>query len=460
MVVEDQPSTSTTTETVQYTSFKTPELTSSITVKPSLVKLPGLMKPFAHTIPVDKIHPVKDEIIVQGGSGQKPIKPHIIRNQGTFTDLERIVAIETFVKDTLEAEKRSSSTSSPTVSALPSSTTTTTTPIPTQRQSESESRHHVVARNSTFVKVDTIRPSVGIAVIEADDDDVIDPKTDDSEIPPPQQAVKKVYNDTLKANVVVDLVTLAPVKSNSGVGRPIRPRPKIDKVKQSTRHSAPILPNPNGTEEVSLLQRLFGGAQDDSKKHLIIQKKDPISPKNKSEEVGNVEQIVEVVTSISTRVSSMIQGDQMTLKLVITNTTDNEEVKPNATTSEEPNNSDRKIAMMDKNELLLESLRKIALVRVGNESVSSQVKDAVNTTKPLSGQQYFGPTINLDSMKKVTNITVGNSNRTVDKANKTDEVYALSRDGVPVLKRILHKVAEREDKMITNPENVTSKYIL
>ena len=27
---------------------------------------------------------------------------------------------------------------------------------------------------------------------------------------------KKLYNDTLKANVVIDLVTLAPVKSNTG----------------------------------------------------------------------------------------------------------------------------------------------------------------------------------------------------------------------------------------------------
>jgi hypothetical protein len=31
-----------------------------------------------------------------------------------------------------------------------------------------------------------------------------------------QETIKKCYNDTLKANVVIDLVTLAPVKSNTG----------------------------------------------------------------------------------------------------------------------------------------------------------------------------------------------------------------------------------------------------
>lgn len=149
---------------------------------------------------------------------------------------------------------------------------------------------------------------------------------------------KQVYNDTLKANVVIDLVTLAPVKSNSGkfffqyravnpqshekktqnnksrfagVGRPIRPRPKLDKEKQkqTTEATSTTTATINSTDESILLERLFGlqSGEAEPQQQREFSKDTPFG--------GTVEQIIEVVTSISTKVSSSVKGDSTIIKL-------------------------------------------------------------------------------------------------------------------------------------------------
>lgn len=86
-----------------YTSYKTPELNGNS--KPPIVSVPGTLKPFSHTIPVDKISPVKDEVLVstaQAADVSKINKPVVTKGQGMIPNMERIVEFETFVKDASE----------------------------------------------------------------------------------------------------------------------------------------------------------------------------------------------------------------------------------------------------------------------------------------------------------------------------------------------------------------------
>lgn len=83
-----------------YTSYKTPDLMGGS--KPPLVRVPGTLKPFSHTIPVDKISPVKDEPVTEPKEPIKLDKPSVLKGQGMIPNLERIVEIETFVRDTSE----------------------------------------------------------------------------------------------------------------------------------------------------------------------------------------------------------------------------------------------------------------------------------------------------------------------------------------------------------------------
>jgi len=116
-------------------------------------------------------------------------------------------------------------------------------------------------------------------------------------------------------------VTLAPVKSNTGIGKPVRPRPKIE------------------SPDTTLLEELFG-VRDYKKKtydkdttntasisESVSSHKIQNSTKSDKNESSNhkngtiVEQIIEVVTSISTRVSSNINSDPIILKFIVTNST-------------------------------------------------------------------------------------------------------------------------------------------
>jgi hypothetical protein len=85
-----------------YMSYNTPNLNG--VSKPHLVRTSGTLKPFSHTIPVDKISPIKDdkESITIDETQEVIDKPVILMNSGLISNLERIVEIETFVKDMSE----------------------------------------------------------------------------------------------------------------------------------------------------------------------------------------------------------------------------------------------------------------------------------------------------------------------------------------------------------------------
>ena len=95
-----------------YTSYKTSDLNGGS--KPPLVRVSEALKPFTHTIPVDKISPANEDVnagVVEVVDPDKIEKPPVIpmKNQGMIPNLERIVEIETFVKDASEEPGASTS---------------------------------------------------------------------------------------------------------------------------------------------------------------------------------------------------------------------------------------------------------------------------------------------------------------------------------------------------------------
>ncbi|XP_001600824.4 uncharacterized protein LOC100116291 isoform X3 [Nasonia vitripennis] len=473
-----------------YTSYKTPDLMGGS--KPPLVRVPGTLKPFSHTIPVDKISPAMDDVPAPPMDFMDPPmkieKP--TRGQKPIPNLERIVEIETFVKDVTEPPANNSNSTSnsdsTTVETLIDDEKvlkmTTTEVMSEFLHPEFNNGEKLVvgdegsgfpSRNTTFVKVDMIKHVPGVLANTSEDSVQMRNLTSEDSSQPTtttQQTTKNVYNDTLKANVVIDLVTLAPVKSNTGVGRPIRPRPKRPQppVESKNRTAAPVLPvasisTVNTSEDTVLLERLFGlqSADSDSKRESPEQQqrdfaKDPLPE--------TIEQIVEVVTSISTKVSSSVKDDQMILKLVITNSTaEPDHTPPNkistvTTTSTVTPNSDRKIATAQDNQFLVDNLRKFASVRTGNEPATKKPKtESAPPPSPMPTRYKPDNLVDLEKLKQIADV-VARGNKTVTVPKETTVNFALSRDGVPVMTKTLTKAEERNDKMIsTTEENQTSQ---
>ncbi|XP_014208050.1 uncharacterized protein LOC106639117 [Copidosoma floridanum] len=393
-IVAEDPVEDTSRQPV-YTSYRTPDLNGGS--KPPLVRVPGTLKPFSHTIPVDKINiPANDE----AAEPVKIEKPIITKGQGMIPNLERIVEIETFVKDASEEQKNATASN-----ADGAPKTTTVEPVGDNNENGT--------RNSTFIKVDIIKHVPTATNL-----------TGESSTP---ESPKNPHNDTLKPNVVIELVTLAPVKSNiGGVGQPVGPRPKVDQESrpQVTESENRTL-NSSNPDDTDLLDQLFG-----------LQSAGPPKPENNK---PAVEQIVEVVTSISTKISSSIKADQMILKLVISNATSDD----NSTESTQQLNSDRKIAAthQDKDQFLVESLRKLAEVRTGDEP--PLVKRPRNESAPPPVRlQRPENLLDLEKLKKIADVV----------ANATGTNFTLSRDGVPVMTKPLIRAEERSDKMMPATE--------
>lgn len=219
-----------------YTSYKTPDLMGGS--KPPLVRVPGTLKPFSHTIPVDKISPAMDDVPAPpmdfADPPMKNEKP--TRGQKPIPNLERIVEIETFVKDVTETPANNNTPASnsdlTTVETLIDDEKVlkmTTTEVmseflhPDFNNGEklvmADEGSGFPSRNATFVKVDMIKHVPGVVTNTSDDSAQMRNLTSEDSsqsTTTTQQTTKNVYNDTLKANVVIDLVTLAPVKSNTG----------------------------------------------------------------------------------------------------------------------------------------------------------------------------------------------------------------------------------------------------
>lgn len=374
-----------------------------------------------------------------------------------------------------------------------------------------------ISRNSTFIEIDTLKHTPG--EVEDDSDSTGNKSATKGEDNRPFNGTlsrpynsletrKKTYNDTLKAYVVENLVTLAPAKSNTGIGRPVRPRPKIEGEKTMRIDEKPNTDR-SSTDDSLLLEQLFGvrNRQRNATKRNSFNHGDSVrfhsaeNERNREGDLHNehprVEQIVEVVTSISTKVSSNFKGNPVVLKFVVTNSTslpiirseshqnadetftseasapkefsapndggkeenrsfrDETSNKAPSLTSSDVQTSDRKISTMEENKSLLEKLKELADIGTENEPVHSKnssrpsvdaLKSHTSNVKSKPPDDHR-PLPNFEKLKQIADIATGNQT-----LMNSSAAFTMTRDGVEILTKILNKMEDRTDKMISSTE--------
>lgn len=471
-----------------YTSYNTPDLNGG-SLGSGLIENLATTKPFRHTIPVDKITSVvnysinvplhnsdtlsfsddtttdvklsQDKVLTPVPSERVEVETSVTGHDDAMAQVPsygQIISTDPNIKDG-EIVKDDDRLSHFNI------TESYSEPKLTAKDSSSK---RGVSRNSTFVEIDIVKHTPGESE-ENWEDEVI---AGDGEL-----QKKKVYNETLKAYVVENLVTLAPVKSHTGIGRPVRPRPKID------------------SPDVSLLEQLFGVRnythdRDTNTESAISESSSlqKIENPTKSDEKESsnhkstiVEQIVEVVTSISTRVSSNIKSDPVILKFIISNsTTDPVTHSEETSTSGEANKtfesavdttekilswtekqpflsaanlrtmqtSDRKMSL-EENRVLLEKLKQLAQVKTDDDSVEKKITRNNSNSSETLRPQDLAPPLNIDELKKIADVVTGNE--TLQNASSG---FTLSRDGVKIFTKVLSKEEDR-----ANPETQTMSMI-
>lgn len=472
-----------------YTSYNTPDLNGG-SLGSSLIENPATTKPFRHTIPVDKITSVVNYSI------NVPLHnlDTLTLSDDTTTDAKlsqdkvltalppKRVEVETSVTehddamDQLTSYGQITSTEPNVVQIIKNDTklshfgTTESHSEPKLIAKDSGGKRNV-SRNSTFVEIDIVKHTPGES--EENWESYADQVTVNDGL-----QKKKVYNETLKAYVVENLVTLSPAKSNTGIGRPVRPKPKIDFPDHAT----------------SLLEQLFGvhnytHDRDTTNTESAISEssssyKITDSTKSNEKESSNhkstiVEQIVEVVTSISTRVSSSIKSDPVILKFIVTNSTTNPVVHSEETSDDEAikslesaisttekilswtekrpflqagnlrtmQTSDRKMLALEENRVLLEKLKQLAQIKT-NDDITRNNSSSSEMLQP----QDPAPSLNIDELKKIADVVTGNE--TLQNASLG---FTLSRDGVEIFTKVLNKEEDGTHKDETHTMSTIRK---
>jgi len=488
-----------------YTSYNTPDLNGDNAHRSSLISNSATMKPFRHTIPVDKIasvvsyndavssHNVAESFFSNNAavdadeSEYKDVfrdNNHGSVNQNATllsTESETIVKTETFVAhDDMTRNDEQTMIELPNYGQI---TSTESNMMQTDDVNDELSRldndensselklivedvdnRKSVSRNSTFVEIDTVKHTPGQL-----DDEHLGQAPAVVDVGDQQQ--KKIYNDTLKAYVVENVVTLAPAKSNTGIGRPVRPRPKND----------------SSTNETSLLEQLFRmrdytherdattiRSSDHFHPHLLprdtTQTKSMELSENEPTRKGTVvQQIIEIVTSISTKVSSSVKGDPIVSRLVTNSTTspiiraDHEEDRSLAETSDvtemflwmesslAPTNlktmqtaQDKEITPEEK-PVLLDKLKQLTQIRT-DDSARIARNGSSSSSATLKTENSNISSLNIDELRKIADVVTGNE--TLKNANLE---FTLSRDGVKIFTKVLNKAENRSmDESIPN----------
>lgn len=475
-----------------YTSYNTPDLNGDNSVhRSSLISNSATMKPFRHTIPVDKIA----SVVNYGDT----VSSHDAAGSSFPSNAATDIADESNDQNIFQYDnpgRKNATLGSETVAEIEVSLTRrddamwnnnrTMIQLPSYEQiaptgvdddgpsrldngndgddysgvrlavdDNADSAHRkTVSRNSTFVKIDTVKHTPGQPDISSDhysSGEVFD--GDD------QQQRNKIYNDTLKAYVVENLVTMAPAKSNTGIGKPVRPRPKIDQ--------------PTGeTIFLGQLFRLHDHERDDATTRRAVLPADPVAREatqsaqfNENEssirKIATVQQIIEIVTSISTKVSSSMKGDPTAVKIVTVNSTvspviraDHDE-EDRSLAGERPTSlanlrtvqitSDRRIDRLEENRVLLEKLKRLAQVRIDDDPMRNVRNGSRSSSVTLQvGNPVPKSSLNIDELRKIADIAT--SNETMRNASLE---FTLSRDGVKVLTKVLNKARNRTTGEIT-----------
>ncbi|XP_043287409.1 uncharacterized protein [Venturia canescens] len=509
-----------------YTSYRTPDLNGG--AKPSLVENPGTLKPFRHTIPVDKITPalvavpeLKIPISVEIGSTS--IEPETLfaadsdavsaqsdKTSGPLDKSKPEVGQEQFsqkieIVDDLPPSLNATDDKTiddDTILRHPTTEKFSEVYPPKPSGGKLAISPEIVTdlrRNSTFVEIGTVPHEPGPKPGSGSSQGVA---WQPGNVPAHQEIGKKVYNDTLKANIVENVVTMAPAKSNTGVGRPLRPRPKIDKDKSTRLLEKDPESSADFGQDVDLLKKLFGledrenGGSGDGD-HLVTGESVVQESVTRKDRPVLKQPIVEVVTSISTKVSSKIKTDQVVLRFEITNSTSGPEIhdryepiaspapgdrqapegleenrsfrdgteifensderlflwseKRPALVAEDLKSFDRKISS---NEEVIEKLKKFAEVRIDNDPGKRRENNSTKHLDRLESQKIPPPQslVNFEALKKIADLATGHKTR----ANNTAHSFTLSRDGLQVLTKVLNKADERIDETINS---TTEKYL-
>ncbi|XP_018361821.1 PREDICTED: uncharacterized protein LOC108760388 [Trachymyrmex cornetzi] len=452
-----------------YTSYNTPDLNGG-SLGSSLIENPATTKPFRHTIPVDKITSVVNYSINVpfDNLDAPPLSDDTSTDEKLFQDKvltplppKRIIEIETSVvehDDTiaqLQSGQITSIESSIVKDDNKSYFSTTESYSEPKLIAKDSSGKRGVSRNSTFVEIDTVKHTP-----DGELEENWESHADEVTVNNDELHKKKVYNETLKAYVVENLVTLAPVKSNTGIGRPVRPRPKID------------------FPDTTLLEQLFGvrdymhdrdttntdeSTTESSSSHKI-QNSTKSDEKNSNHKSTIVEQIVEVVTSISTRVSSNIKSDPVILKFIVTNSTNPVVHSEKSSTSNNEadkssesavnttetilsliqkrpllsaanlrtmQTSDRKMSL-EENRILLEKLKQLAQIKT-NDDLVQITRNNLNLSEMLQSQDHE-LSLDIEELKKIADVVTGN-----ETLKNASSEFTLSRDGVEIFTKILNK---------------------
>lgn len=475
-----------------YTSYSSPDLNSgTLSLVSSLIENSATMKPFRHTIPVDKITsalnysdaPVRNSEDLPRSDDVSKAKPHTdaFDNKIITPSLDSEgIEMETSVTEHDNAQLPGYGPIAPTEPNVMQTTIDddelsrfgiTENYSQSKLDTKDADGKKSMSRNSTFVEIDIVKHTPG--QLEKNSESYAD-EAIANDTQPDAALQKKIYNDTLKAYVVENFVTLTPIKSNTGVERLIRSRPKID----------------SSTDETSLLdsEQLFRTHNYTEKEGASIEKStipkhlsseiqlDSVGPdeeKSPNHKSAVVEQIVEVVTSISTKVSSSIKGDPVILKFIIANstalphsvgektstlansgvheasrsfgaTTDTTEKAP-LSTSKRPSNvrtaemSDRKLLTLEENRVLLEKLMRFAQIRTDDSDVRIARNDS-NGSIMLLPQKSNG-SLNIDELKKIADVVTGN-----ETLRNASLGFTLNRDGVEIFTKVLNKMENRTNE--------------
>ncbi|KYN08333.1 Enteropeptidase [Cyphomyrmex costatus] len=409
-----------------YTSYNTPNLNGDSLGSSFLIENPATTKPFRHTIPVDKITSVVNYSINVpfDNLDALPVSNDTSTDEKLFQDKiltplppKRIVEVETSIvehDDTMAQLPQITSTEPNIVKGDNKSYFSTTENYSEPKLiAKDSSGKRGVSRNSTFVEIDTVKHTPG------ESEENWESHADEVTANGDESQKKKIYNETLKAYVVENLVTLAPVKSNTGIGRPVRPRPKIDSL------------------DTTLLEQLFGvrnythdrdttnteSTSESSSSHKIENSTNS-DAKNSNHKSTIVEQIVEVVTSISTRVSSNIKSDPVILKFIVTNSTTNPNVQSEKTSTSNDEANKSLESTVDTTERILSN----------NNS---------NLNEMLQSQEH-APLLDIEELKKIADVVTGN-----ETLKNASSEFTFSRDGVEIFTKILKKEEDQTQETHT-----------
>lgn len=470
-----------------YTSYNTPDLNGG-GFGLGLIENSATIRPFRHTIPVDKITSAvnyndnislrySDDLFFSNDEMETQLN---LPQDKVITPLlpdSEIIEMETFVTEHDDTTVQPSNyeqiiTTEPNINnnerddELSHHTTESYSDPIKQLIAENSDDKKTVSRNSTFIEIDIVKHTPGQSN-KSSESYTDETMTNNNEL-------KKVYNDTLKAYVVENLATLAPVSNNTGIDKLVQP--KIDSNAKETTPLEQLFGMRNYMPERNVMN-MKSTVSEHFSSHEISPDSMRFNEKESSKHKSTiVEQIVEIVTSISTKVSSNIKDNSVVSKLIITNSTNpiirsekisasNEADKLFGVTTtekvissiqEQPplalknsrtmQTSDKKTSTFEENRILLEKLKQLAEIRTDDDFVQI-TRNNSNSSIKLQFQDSNPSSLNIGELKKIANVM--NENKTLKNVNLG---VTLSRDGVEIFTKVLNKIEDKTNETTIRPD--------